>query len=227
MKLDPVRALKAGFLATVVMTAVMYGLPIIGIPPMDIMAALGSVFPFKISPYVPGAIVHFSMGVVLALIYGLLFHGWLPGPNWLRGALFSLLPWLFAITLLGPSLELATRVFGTPTPSAAGPATPSPANPRAPKSVNPCAPTNPCAPKAAPNPCAAQAPQPCAQKAAQPCLPAAQPCAPKPAQPCAPAAQPGAPGGAAPAGIPPQVLSLVVHLIYGGVVGAFYRPRGQ
>lgn len=212
MKLDPVGAVKAGLLATVVMTAFMYGLPIIGIPAMDIMAALGSVFPIKISPYIPGAIVHFGIGILLALIYGLLFYSWLPGPNWLRGALFSLLPWLFAITLLGPSLELATRVFGTATPSAAGTATPSPANPCAPKSVNPCAPTNPCAPKAAPNPCAP---------------PAANPCAAKPANPCAAAANPCAPGATSQGGIPPQVLSLVVHLIYGGVVGAFYRPRGQ
>lgn len=152
------------------MTHIMYGLPIIGLPPMDIMAALGSIFPFKISPYIIGSIAHFGIGISLAFIYVALFHCWLPGPNWLRGMLFSLLPWLFAITLLGPSLQLASTIFGTSSPSAA----------------NPCAIPNPCAPKAA-NPCA--------------------------------------PGASPQAGIPPQILSLVIHLIYGGAVGAFYRPR--
>lgn len=217
---NPMSALKAGIFGTVIMTVVMYGLPVFGLPPMDIMAALGSVFPFKLSPYVLGALIHFGNGVVLALIYAAFFYFWLPGPNWLRGALFSLLPWLFAITLLGPSLQLASQTFGA--------ASSSPA-------ANPCAVVNPCAPKAPVNPCASQkvnprSPEsqanPCAPKVANPCGAPANPCAAKPANPCAAKpANPCAPGAAAKGGIPPQILSLVVHLIYGAVVGALYRPR--
>ena len=184
-----ISALKAGILATVIMTVVMYGLPLVGIPPMNIMAALGSVFPFKISPYILGAPFHFGIGIVLALIYAVFFYSCLPGPGWSKGMLYSLLPWLFAITLLGPSLQLASKISrGTPSSTVA----------------------NPCAPKAA---------QPCGPKTAQPCTPpATQPCAPKAVNPCAP-------GAASKGGVPPQLLSLVVHLIYGVVLGTVYRPR--
>ena len=185
-QVDPLSAMKAGLLGTVVMTIVMYALPLIGIPPMDIMAALGSVLPFDFSPYIPGSLIHLATGIVLAFVYAAIFYSWLPGPGWLRGALFSLLPWLFAITLLGPSLQLASRILGTAS-SGTG---------------NPCAVANPCAPKAK-NPCAPKA--------------AANPCAPAAANPCA--------AGGASRGIPPQVLSLFVHLIYGGAVGTLYRPR--
>ncbi len=202
--------LMAGIVGNVVMTIIMYSLPpLMGLPSMDIMAALGSVFPFRTSPYILGFLVHFGIGIGLAFIYAVFFFGWLPGPHWLRGALYSLLPWLFAITLLGPSLQLASQIFGTASSPAANPCAVS--NPCAPKAKNPCAPANPCAAKAPANPCATK--NPCVTKA-----PAANPCAPQAANPCAPSA-------ASNGGIPPQVLSLVVHLIYGGVLGAFYRPR--
>ena len=193
-KVDPISVLKAGILGTVIMTIIMYGLPpLMGLPPMDVMAALGSVFPFKISPYIFGAFIHFFNGIALAFIFVLFFHSWLPGPNWLRGVLFSLLPWLFAITLLGPSLQLASQILGAGSPAAANPCS----------IANPCAPVNPCAAKAPVNPCAPQTANPCAPKAANPC----------------------APGASSQASIPPQILSLLIHLIYGGAVGAFYRPR--
>ncbi len=205
-QINLVSVAKAGILGTVIMTIIMYGLPpLMGNSPMDIMAALGSVFPFKISPYIFGFLVHFGIGIGLTFIYAAFFFGWLPGPGWLRGALFSLLPWLFAITLLGPSLQLASQIFGT---AQSGPM------------ANPCATPNPCASKATANPCAVKTPaNPCGPKVANPCAPAAaNPCAVKPANPCAPAAS-------SQGGIPPQVLSLIVHLIYGGVVGFVYRPR--
>jgi hypothetical protein len=98
-RLNVSKAIKAGFWGTVVMTIMMYGLPpLMGLPPMDIMAALGSVFPFKISPYVPGSLAHVGFGIVLGLIYAAFFFGWLPGPRRLKGAIFSFLPWIFAIT---------------------------------------------------------------------------------------------------------------------------------
>ena len=218
-KVDPISVLKAGILGTVVMTIIMYGLPpLMGLPPMDVMAALGSVFPFKISPYIFGSFIHLFNGIALAFIFVLFFHSWLPGPNWLRGVLFSLLPWLFAITLLGPSLQLASQILGAGSPAAANPC--SIANPCAPKAKNPCAPVNPCAAKAPVNPCAPQTANPCAAKPVNPCAAKApvNPCAPKAANPCAP-------GASSQASIPPQILSLLIHLIYGGAVGAFYRPR--
>ena len=57
---------------------------------MDIMAALGSLVPGA-PTYAVGALMHFGIGVTLALLYAALFASRLPGPGWLRGALFSLL----------------------------------------------------------------------------------------------------------------------------------------
>ena|SRR5437870_4574484 len=225
-QVNPLSVVRAGILGTVVMTIIMYGLPpLMGSPPMDIMAALGSVLPVKISPYVLGFLLHFGIGIGLAFIYAAFFLGWLPGPKWLKGALFSLLPWLFAITLLGPSLQLASQIFGTASSGGANPCAVS--NPCTPKSKNPCAPANPCATKAPANPCSQQATNPCAAK--NPCatnVSGANPCASQKANPCAgAAANPCAAGAAPKGGLPPQVLSLMAHLIYGGVLGAFYRPR--
>ena len=228
-KVNLASAIKAGIVGSVIMTVIMYSLPLIGLPRMDIMAALGSVFPLKISPYIPGFLLHFGIGIALALGYALFFFGWLPGPNWLKGVIFSLLPWLFAITLLGPSLQLAAQIFGAGSSVTANPC--AVANPCTPKAKNPCAAANPCATKTPANPCGQQATNPCAVKPANPCAatkaPSANPCAAQTANPCAaaPAANPCASGAAVQAGVPPQVLSLVVHLIFGAVVGSLYRPR--
>jgi len=184
------KALLAGLLGTVSMTVLMYGWPLVGLPSMDIMAALGRVFPLEISPYVVGSLVHIGIGVSLALGYALLFDPWLPGPGWLRGALFSFIPWLFAITLLSPSLQIASDLFKGKEAVAA----------------NPCSVSNPCAARPA-NPCAASASNPCAVKA----------------NPCA-VANPCGAGGASSSGPSPQAMSLVVHLLYGAVLGVVYRP---
>lgn len=135
------RALLAGFLGTISMTVLMYGWPLVGLPSMDIVAALGGVFPFEISPYVVGSLVHIGIGISLALGYALFFDPWLPGPGWLRGALFSFIPWLFAITLLSPSLQIASDLFKGKEAIAANPCSVS--NPCAVK-ANPCAVANPC-----------------------------------------------------------------------------------
>lgn len=182
------RALLAGFFGTIAMTVLMYGWPLVGLPSMDIMAALGGVFPFDISPYVIGSLIHIGIGISLALIYAMFFDPWLPGPGWLRGALFSLVPWLFAITLLGPSLQVASELFKGKEAVAANPC-----------SVNP-AKSNPCAPKVS-NPCGVRA-NPCAV-----------------ANPC------GA-SNASSSGPSPQAMSLLVHLLYGVVLGVAYRPSG-
>lgn len=151
------RALLAGILGTTAMTILMYGWPVVGLPRMDIMAALGGVFPFDLSPYVIGSMIHLGTGISLGLIYALFFDRWLPGPGWLRGALFSFIPWLFAITLLSPSLQIASDLFKGKEAIAA----------------NPCSVSNPCAVRLA-NPCAASAGNPCAIKA-NPCA-VANPC---------------------------------------------------
>ncbi len=188
-------ALLAGLTGTVAMTGIMYGWPLFGLPRMDIMSALGNVFPLDISPYVMGSFIHFGIGASMGLIYALFFESMLPGPGWLRGALFSLLPWIFAITLLGPGLQMANQFFQGKEAIAA----------------NPCAVTNPCAVRPT-NPCALNRVQsnPCAPgKLSNPCAASVNPCAGSPVPFSGPS---------------PQVMSLIVHLLFGGVLGITYRP---
>lgn len=196
------RAILAGFWGTVAMTLLMYGWPLVGLPSMDIMAALGGVFPLDMSPYVPGSLIHVSIGVSLALVYALFFDSWLPGPGWLRGAMFSFIPWLFAITLLGPTLLLASERFKGKEAAVA----------------NPCSISNPCVVRPA-NPCSVSQAKsnPCAAKSSNPCGVSANPCAVK--NPCGV-------GGASSSGPSPEAMSLAVHLVFGAVLGAAYRPSG-
>ena len=198
-------AILAGLIGTLAMTALMYAAPLMGLPPMDLLQALGSLVPLGISPYIAGAMIHLANGVVLALIYALLFERMLPGPRWARGAAFSLLPWLFTITLMGPAMAW---LQGTVSHAEAR------------MIANPCSvsapqkPTNPCGAVAAKpvNPCAAAAP-----KTVNPCAAAA----PKPVNPCAAAPQ----GSEASSPWVVPMMSLVAHLVYGAGVATVYRRR--
>lgn len=151
-------AVLAGVLGTLAMTMLMYGAPLMGLPPMDLLGALGGLVPLGISPYVVGGLMHLGIGVSLAVLYGLVFERILPGPRWIRGATFALLPWLFAITLMGPAMAWLESTIARAEAR-------SGADPTVAKIVNPCSatpagqPANPCAvqPRAAKpaNPCAA------------------------------------------------------------------------
>ena len=185
------KALMAGSLGTMAMTVLMYAWPLVGLPSMDILAALGGIFPFEIPPHVPGAIIHVGTGISLGLVYALFFAPRLPGPGWLRGALFSLRPWVFAITLLGPSLQFASELLNGKKAIAA----------------NPCSISNPCAVRPA-NPCAVKPANPCAVKISNPGGVKTNPCAVS-------YASSGSPS--------PQVMSLIVHLLFGVVLGVTYK----
>lgn len=194
-------AIRAGLVGTVAMTALMYAAPLMGLPPMDLLRALGGLFPLGISPYVVGGLMHLGVGVTLALLYALAFDRILPGSAWMRGAIFSLLPWLFAITLMGPAMAWLQAAVSPPV--------------EAQTVVNPCGapkPANPCAVRPAPqpaNPCGVQ------PKAANPC----GAIAPKPVNPCGAVAS----GAQAPSPWLLRMMSLMAHLVYGGVMGTLYR----
>lgn len=180
-RLDLGSAILAGALGTAAMTVLMYAAPLMGLPPMDLLGALGSVVPLPVSPYMAGGLMHLAIGVVLAVIYAVIFERVLPGPRWARGAMFALLPWLFAITLMGPMMAWVQTTVGRAEASSV---------------ANPCAIRAPAA-----NPCAATAP--------------------KPGNPCAASA--GAAGAPSPWLL--RTMSLMAHLMYGGVVAMTYRRR--
>lgn len=115
MKLNWTRAIIAGVAGTLVMTAVgLWIAPLMGIPrmnPADMLAgAMGG-------NMVLGWLGHLMIGVMLALIYAVVAPR-LPGAPPLRGALFSLAPWLMAMVAVMPMMGMPA--FGGATSTAVG-----------------------------------------------------------------------------------------------------------
>lgn len=87
------KAVAAGITATIVMTLFTFLGGMMGIK-MDIPAMLGSMVGGSL---IIGWIMHFMIGIVLAVSYGVSFYSKVNiNPLWLRGALFGLLPWIMA-----------------------------------------------------------------------------------------------------------------------------------
>jgi hypothetical protein len=99
--LNAKRAIVAGVAGTAAMTMVMVMAPLMGLPPMNVGAMLGSVMGGSV---VLGWTAHAMIGVVLAVIYGFAFAGRLPGPGPLRGMAFGVAPWLLAQVVVMPMM---------------------------------------------------------------------------------------------------------------------------
>ena len=97
------RAIIAGLMATLVMTAVgLWVAPLMGIPAMNpaqmLSGAMGG-------STVLGWMGHLTIGVVLAIGYAIGAPA-LPGPGWLRGALYGIAPWLLAQIVVMPMMGM-------------------------------------------------------------------------------------------------------------------------
>jgi uncharacterized protein DUF6789 len=101
------RAVAGGLFATAVMTVLMLMAPAMRLPPMNVGAMLGSVMGG--SPLL-GWMAHFVIGTVLAFVYAALFAARLPGPGFVRGALYGLVPWIMAQLVVMPMM--GAGVFG-------------------------------------------------------------------------------------------------------------------
>lgn len=95
------RAVVGGIAGTVVMTALMLSAPKMGLPPMNIGQMLGSVMGGSL---VFGWMGHFIVGTGLALAYAAIFASRLPGPSFLRGAAYGVVPWLMAQLVVMPMM---------------------------------------------------------------------------------------------------------------------------
>lgn len=111
------RLVGAGFLATLVMTLVMYVAPILGLPRLDTAQLLGHAVTLNASAPFSGTWwigmgIHFILGsVVFPLIYGALVHPNLSGAQWFRGVVFGASLWLLQQSVVLPLLGLG--VFST------------------------------------------------------------------------------------------------------------------
>ena len=107
------KAVVAGLIGTLAMTVVMLMAPMMGMPPMPIGNMLAG---FMHVPVALGWGMHFMIGAVLALGYVYIFASKLPGSPMVRGAEFSLIPWLMAQVVVNPMMGAGVFASNTPAP---------------------------------------------------------------------------------------------------------------
>ncbi|HRQ42081.1 MAG TPA: hypothetical protein PLD25_29535 [Chloroflexota bacterium] len=93
-------AIVAGIVGTIIITMVMGIAPKMGMPKMDIVGMLGSMFSPNGNRTV-GMVIHLMMGVIFAIIYALLWSIGLGTVGLLWGAIFGALHWLVAGAMMG------------------------------------------------------------------------------------------------------------------------------
>jgi hypothetical protein len=86
-------AIVAGFIATLVFTAVLMMAPRMGMPRMDIVDLLGTMFSAK-SNRALGWVMHLMMGMVFGLVYAFLWTQGIGSDTWLYGLVFGAIHWL-------------------------------------------------------------------------------------------------------------------------------------
>jgi hypothetical protein len=117
------RAILAGFVATLVMTMMMYIAPLMGMPKMDIAAMLGSMLgggqmPAAMSGnWWAGMVIHFVNGtVIFPLIYAYLLYAWLPGSPWAKGLTWGMILFLLAQAVVMPMMGMGFFSSKAPQP---------------------------------------------------------------------------------------------------------------
>jgi hypothetical protein len=85
-------AIIAGLVGTAVFSMVLALGPSMGMPKMDIVSMLGTMFGKE--NRVLGWIMHFMMGIVFALLYAFLWSNGILAPTWLGGLVFGAVHWV-------------------------------------------------------------------------------------------------------------------------------------
>ncbi|MBI3167828.1 MAG: hypothetical protein HYZ22_05080 [Chloroflexi bacterium] len=93
-------AVIAGVVASLVFSMVLAMAPKMGMPKMDIVSLLGSMFSAK-SNLVLGWMMHLMMGVVFALIYAFLWSAGIGGATWVGGLIFGTVQSLVVGMIMG------------------------------------------------------------------------------------------------------------------------------
>lgn len=92
-------AVVAGLVGTIVFTAVLMMAPKMGMPEMDIVGLLGSMFGKEIQ--ILGWMMHLMMGVIFALVYAFLWSRGFGAPTWVFGLIFGAVHWLIVGMVMG------------------------------------------------------------------------------------------------------------------------------
>lgn len=104
MRMNFPKVMAAGLVGTLAMTGVgLWGAPMMGMAPMNPAEMLAGQMGGNI---MLGWAGHLMIGVVLAMIYVLVARPRLPGSPPVRGAIFSVLPWLVAQLAMMPMMGM-------------------------------------------------------------------------------------------------------------------------
>lgn len=102
-------AIVAGLVGTVAISVVMAMAPMMGMPKMDIVDMLSTMFgkPNRIM----GWMMHFMMGIIFALIYAFLWSLGIGSATWVNGLIFGGVHWLVVGLVMGmiPLMHVGIR----------------------------------------------------------------------------------------------------------------------
>ena len=99
------KAIIAGVAATAVMSLVaMFVAPMMGMPKMDFGTMLGTNNPMMAMPYAAGWMIHFVLGIIMAIVYAKFLFGKLPGNGILQGIIYGLILFVLAQVLVVPMM---------------------------------------------------------------------------------------------------------------------------
>lgn len=102
--MDLMGAMIAGLAGTVTMSLVIYLGPVVGIPKIDLIDLLGSVFSGnKTAARILGTVLHLAIGAVSGIIYAFLWSLGVFSPTWATGLFFGLGHWVM-VSLMMPRI---------------------------------------------------------------------------------------------------------------------------
>jgi hypothetical protein len=104
---DIVAIVYAGIIATAALTLVLYLGYLLGLPEMDMVGLTGTMItPNRGAAYLVGTLSHFSVGVLMAVLYAWLWNRGVGEPNWWWGLFYGAIHGLIAVVLLPMLLRL-------------------------------------------------------------------------------------------------------------------------
>jgi len=98
--MNVIGAIVAGVIGTIMMTIVMVMAPKMGMPEMDIVGMLGSMFN-KDGNRTVGLVLHLMMGAIFGIVYAALWSAGIGAVTLLWGAVFGIVHWLVSGIMMG------------------------------------------------------------------------------------------------------------------------------
>jgi hypothetical protein len=94
-------AIIAGSTGRMAMLLLIYGGPLLGLPRIDVVSAIGSLAaPNKQDAVTLGGAIHFTMGILFAMIYASVWSLGIGGPTWWWGLIFGFVHGMLVIVML-------------------------------------------------------------------------------------------------------------------------------